>query len=76
MGAHHQGMVPEQVSGDGAAGCTATLEVHWTVMVGMCTTNPIQAATRCKSCPVPGEYIFLRQKLWWQKHSHASPNYT
>lgn len=25
------------------------------VTLGMCTMNPIETATKCKSCPVPGE---------------------
>lgn len=68
MCAHHWGMVPEQVPEDGTPGCAATLEMHWTVMLrmcsrlvilGMCTMNPVETTTKCNSCTVPGEYIAL-----------------
>lgn len=61
---YHWRMVPEQVPEDGTPGCTATLEIHWTVMLGlcsrlvilqMCTINLVGTATKCNSCPVPGE---------------------
>ena len=68
MCTHHQGMVHEQVPEDGTPGCTATLEIYCIIMLemcsslvilGMCTMNPVETATKCHSCPVPVEYIAL-----------------